>query len=277
MIKPEQIRVVVLDLDGTLLTSDRQLTPATVAVVEALKEQQILPVIATGRSYQAMSAYQKKLSVTTPVICFNGAAIYDGTTGAELFSQLLDEDIARTIIEEGRRLGLHTQGFSGEQLCYEQESREGEFYQQVTGLVPRLLNFDTLDPLGMTKMMYVSWDRETVTAAAERLEKTFNGRLSHCFSQPMFYEMFSGSVSKERALVQVLTYLGAGFDQVMVLGDGQNDIGMLTEAAVGVAVDNASEDVKAAADEVAPDHDQEGVAVFLDAYFQLGVLTKHES
>lgn len=223
-----------------------------------------------------MRGFQQQLSVTTPAICFNGAAIYDGATGTELFSQLLDEDIARTIIDEGRRFGLHTQGFSGEQLCYERESREGAFYQQVTGLVPRLVNFDTLKPLRMTKMMYVSWERETVAAAADRLEKAYHGRLSHCFSQPMFYEMFSGSVSKERALEQVLSHLGFTFDQVMVLGDGQNDMGMLREAAVGVAVDNASEEVKDAADEVAPDHDHEGVAVFLDQYFQLGVLEKHK-
>lgn len=265
------IQAVAFDLDGTLIDSNRALTPRTVQAVTALKERGVVPIIATGRSYRAMRSFKEQLRIDTPVICYNGATVFDGRNAEVLQETLLYDDVSREIIELGRMYGVHMHAFKQEELLFEQSSPEVEEYQRRIGFDGRLVDFDAMGQLHFTKMMYISEDQQAILPIAEQLERDFGSRLQHCFSLPIFYEMMDGAVSKHSALQFVLDDLGVDAGHVMAFGDGHNDISMLQGVGIGVAMANAREEVKACTPYSAPSNDADGVAVFLDSFFHLGI------
>jgi len=270
------IRAIAFDLDGTLLDSDRVLTPAVIKAIGLLKARGIVPIIATGRSFRAMAPYQEQLQITAPVICYNGAVVYHGESGEIMHSVLLDDEITREIIRIGRASNLHLHGFRDEQLLFEEDDAEIADYQARVGFSGTRVDFDTLEPLRMTKMMYIAEDPSRIEQAAVMLEEAFGERLHHCFSLPTFYEMIDGSASKEHALQRVLSDLGISPDHTMAFGDGGNDSAMLEAVRIGIAMDNAGDEVKLRSTFCAPGNDEDGVARFLDEFFHLGIFPEDE-
>lgn len=270
MNRPE-IAAVVFDLDGTLIGSDRTFSKVTIEAVERLKGRGISVILATGRSYRAMLPYKRALKLDTPTVNYNGAIVFGDSVDEVLTETLLDEDIARRIIELGRQFSIHTHGFRNEQLVFERLSEEAKAYQRQVGFEGTCVDFDSIDPLDLTKLMYMSSDHFTITKIATILTTEFSSRLQHCYSLPTFYEMMNGKVSKQTALEVVLERLGIDERQVMAFGDGHNDIPMLVSAAVGVAMGNSSDEVKRSVEHLALANDEDGVAHFLDDYFSLGL------
>ena len=89
------------------------------------------------------------------------------------------------------------------------------------------------------------------------------------FSNPVFLEFMKGGVSKGRALLEVADYLDISTENIMAFGDGQNDISMIETAGIGVAMENAADEVKSAADSITLSNNDDGVAVFLEEFFKL--------
>ncbi|MCK5202170.1 MAG: HAD-IIB family hydrolase, partial [Spirochaetales bacterium] len=85
----------------------------------------------------------------------------------------------------------------------------------------------------------------------------------------MFLEFMDGGVSKGSALFEVTDYLDISIDNIMAFGDGQNDISMIETAGIGIAMDNATDEVRAVADSITLSNNDDGVAVFLEEFFKL--------
>lgn len=270
MNRPE-IAAVVFDLDGTLIGRDRTLSEVTIEAVERLKGRGITVILATGRSYRAMLPYKRALKLDTPTVNYNGAIAFGDSVDDVLTETLLDDDIARRIIELGREHAIHTHGFRHEQLVFERLSEEAQAYQRQVGFEGTCVDFDSIHPLDLTKLMYMSSDTSTISTIAGILTDEFSSRLQHCYSLPTFYEMMNGKVSKQTALKVILDRLRIDEREVMAFGDGHNDIPMLTATAVGVAMGNSSDEVKRAVAYQALSNDEDGVARFLNDYFSLGL------
>ena len=265
------IKAIAFDFDGTLLDPTKQITPKTIEAIEALKARGIALILATGRSYRAMKPLQVQLGIHSPSINYNGAAVFDGTTGKATHEVLLDEDVARRIIEYGRTYELALHGFRHEGLLYERTTPEIERYQSHIGFEGKVVDFDSYDSLELTKLMYISHDKETISLAAGKLAEEFGDRLQQCYSLPFYYEMMNGSVSKGTALSMLLDDLGVSPSEAMSFGDGHNDLPMLLLTEVGVAMANAEDEVRAKTRYAAPSNAEDGVARFLDGFFKLGI------
>jgi Cof subfamily protein (haloacid dehalogenase superfamily) len=273
----KQVKVVFFDLDGTMINNRLELEQETIDAVNLILARGITPIIATGRSFEAAWQFLRRLHPHYPIICYNGAVIYADEGRQKLHEFTLDDEIARMVIELGREYELHTHGFFQGRLLYEEHSSDGDRYQNHGGLKAEIVNFDLMESLNFTKMMYVSDDRASILAAASRLDELFAARLSHYFSLPHFYEMVSGKVGKERAASILLDDLGLKPNQAMAFGDGHNDIGLLRYVGTGVAMGNSEQEVRLASDYVAPDNDDFGVARFLDAAFGLDLFNQAKS
>ncbi len=263
------IKAIAFDFDGTLLNPNKELTPKTLEAVELLKERGISIILATGRSYRAMLPLQQQLKTHTPSINYNGAAVYDVTTGVAIHEVLLEEEIARKIIAYGREYGLHTHGFRHERLLFEVETPEITNYQNHVKFSGTKVDFDSYDSLEMTKMMYISDDKKTIAHIASLLEAEFGQRIQHCYSLSTYYEMTDGSVNKGRALSMVLEEIKVDQAQSMSFGDGHNDLPMLLFSEIGVVMANASEEVRKQTAYTALSNTEDGVAHFLDDFFKL--------
>ena len=265
--KKNSIKAIAFDMDGTLLTDDKKISSRTRRCFEALKEQGITLVLSTGRSFEALEPYKNDLNLNHPVICYNGARIL-GNNGNLIMDHQLQDDISRYIIDFARGEGLHIQIYRNGKLYFEKRTPEADFYENHVNVKGTVVNFNDFNPPGFTKIMYLG-DHDYLDGLGKSIKKHFGKRLSVMFSNPIFLEFMDGGVSKGSALFEVADYLGIGIDSVMAFGDGQNDISMIETAGIGVAMNNAANEVKAVADSITLSNNDDGVAVFLEDFFEL--------
>ena len=264
-----KVKAIAFDMDGTLLTDDKQISSRTRRCFKALEERGISLVLSTGRSFEALEPYKNDLNLNHPVICYNGARIL-GNKGEIIKEHLLPDEISRFIIDFARKERVHIQIYRNGNLYYERSTPEAEFYENHVSIKGKIVNFDDFTPLGFTKMMYLG-DHNYLEGLGASIKKHCGKNLSVMFSNPMFLEFMDGEVSKGKALFEVADHLGIGIDSVMAFGDGENDISMIETAGIGVAMSNAANEVKAVADSVTLSNNDDGVAVFLEDFFELNV------
>ncbi len=267
--KKSSIKAIAFDMDGTLLTDDKKISSRTRRCFEALEEQGVALVLSTGRSFEALEPYKNDLNLNHPVICYNGARIL-GNSGNLIKDHSLPDDIARYIIDFARENGVHIQIYRNGKLYFEKRTLEADFYENYVNVKGKVVNFEDLNLHGFTKIMYLG-DHDYLDGLGTAIKKHFGKRLSVMFSDPMFLEFMDGGVSKGRALFEVADHLNIKIDNIMAFGDGQNDISMIETAGIGVAMDNATDEVKAVADSITLSNNDDGVAVFLEEFFWLDV------
>ncbi len=258
----KKIKLVALDMDGTLLTDEKKISPVTKDCLSALTQMGIYVVIITGRSYEALKPYKEELGLETPVICYNGSQIVDGKTGRIMKDYTLPDKSSRYIIDFARKNDIHVQGYKEGVLYFEERRPESEMYESHVNLKGRIVNFDSMDPLDFTKMMYVG-DHENLRKAMEKVEAGIGDTTSIMFSNTEFLEFMRKGVSKGEALHMLLSDMNIAPEEVIAFGDGDNDVPLIQAAGTGVAMGNASPAVKEAADITAPSNNDDGIAVVL--------------
>ncbi len=263
-----QIQIVALDLDGTLLNRQQEISPTNKAVIAELTARGIEVIICTGRPYIAMHPFQTQLGLETPLICFNGARMVD-SNGNYLIHTTLPHHISQRLMAIAKEEGVYAHGFVDNRWLVTDFDETAKTYSGKSGIVAEVVDFTSITPLEFTKMMYID-KPEALQRVNERLSAELGDTIYKAFSWVTYLEVMNKESSKAKALEWYLKEQGLSPENLLVMGDGGNDIEMLKLAGVGVAMDNASAEVKAVADLVAPHHDNDGVGVFLREFFGLG-------
>jgi Cof subfamily protein (haloacid dehalogenase superfamily) len=261
------IRLLALDLDGTILADLHTIPPRTQAAIRGAVERGVYVSIATGREYDITHPFIEVLSLTTPTICCQGGLIYNGYTGETinhdgvsipLTHQLID--LART-----RRLALHLcLGGSG---TYTESATpfSRKILGDVGGLVEEVADLKQVVTIPPTKGLIVH-PADEAGALATELQAILNGRLNVFRSHTMLIEVTSPTVSKGHALAFLANYYNIPQSEVMAIGDQDNDIEMIAWAGLGIAMGNASAGAKAVADVIAPPLSEEGAAWAIEKF-----------
>jgi Cof subfamily protein (haloacid dehalogenase superfamily) len=258
--------VVASDLDGTIVRSDGTFSARTVAAIEAVEAAGSTFVMVTGRPSRWMGAIAEQTGHRGLAVCANGALLYDLHTEQVSRSWLMSTDAAHAVVEALRE-ALPGIAFAVERLelgfAHEPEYR------------PR---WDSTDPLtqgpveqllsaGVVKLLarHEELDADSLLAAARDAVRD-SAELTHS-SRDGLLEISAAGVSKASGLASVCEDLGVEPEGVVAFGDMPNDLPMLAWAGLGVAVANAHPEVLAAADEVCPRNDEDGVAELLSRWF----------
>lgn len=253
----KDIRLLLLDLDGTLLSSQKTVLPRTLAALERCREKGLLISIATSRGEQNALSYLELLkpdvviSSAGALVRLHGEAVYvNGFTGKETTQLLRDlKHIA------GRTLPMTVDGvedyYRNYQLPPEETDRTWE-----TGILTDFENFC----LPCLKICFETDD--------PALAKHIGAALPHCdlirFSDGNWYKLTPRGVNKESAISQLCSHLGFTPDAIAAFGDDYADLGMLGLCGLGIAMGNAIPEVQAAADEVIGTNDEDGIALWLE-------------
>jgi Cof subfamily protein (haloacid dehalogenase superfamily) len=254
------IRLLVTDVDGTLVRSDRTLAPSTIEAAGLLRRNDIRLALVSARAVAGLDMLVEPLDIDTPRAGFNGGVILrpDGTLLAE---HVLDREVARTAIDLLNRAGLDVWVFAdGEWLLTdpaayyipsEQRSiampwREVESFAPVLGRIH--------------KIMGSGRDFELVADMATVLQVRLSGQASVHRSQLYYIDVTPTEATKGNALRTIATALGIAPDAVACIGDMPNDVPMFHASARSFAMGNAPDEVKAEADHVVADHDEDGWA-----------------
>jgi Cof subfamily protein (haloacid dehalogenase superfamily) len=259
------VQAFACDLDGTLIGRDGLLRPRTLAAIARAQAAGIPVLVATGRMFRSVARYLEQPGFRDPVVCYQGAAVVDPATGEFLLHEPLELDIAREAITALLASGVSPNVYVDDRLYVAEETEYSRAYSGFQHLpvteVGDLLAWLEEPP---TKLVAVA-EPERLAQIRPGLERAFAGRVFVTTSLPHMLELGHLGASKGSGIAFVARLLGLDLAHVVALGDGENDVELLEWAGRAVAVANAHPRAIAAADEIAPSVDDEGVAVTIEA------------
>lgn len=260
----QEFRLIVSDLDGTLLNSDHELTETTARLLDDLIACGTLFTVATGKTYPSTVQHIERFGIAVPVICGNGTLVHS-PDGAILHEALLDVDLAIGAIRIARAVHITPIVYSGAGLVTDSWDDGVDLlmahHEPAPVVVPDLESAlrETYPP---NKIVFMNTDDlDEVVIFQSRLERDY-GRQAQILRSGLssLVELLPMGATKGTALAYVLGHLGISSEQVIAFGDNFNDVDMIRHAGLGVAMANGPEAVQSAADYVTATNDQDGVA-----------------
>jgi Cof subfamily protein (haloacid dehalogenase superfamily) len=263
------IRAICSDIDGTLLNSERDLSPRLKSIINQFPKEFPL-ILASSRMPNAMRHLLRDLDKPSePLIAYNGGFVLD-KSGNVIDSVEIPLNLVAEILEMTRKTEIHVSLYHGENWYEPKEDYWAKREIQNTKVEPTWMNGkDVLDlwsknNLGAHKVM-VMGDSNEISWLFGELHFEHSNELHLYRSKDTYIEIAPRKISKATALKLVLDRLyDFGMEQVIAFGDNYNDIDLLQSVGWGVAVSNARQEVKAVAKEITLHHKEDGVAVTLE-------------
>lgn len=262
------IRLLTIDLDGTLVTDVKHIPTRTRAAITAAMAQGVMVALATGREYRVAAKVAAELGLNSPVICYNGNVVRDYRTDELVSATFVPLDISRQMIKLARQqkyplIMFMTRGNYTElpsSLMEETIAANGTRLKTANNLLTLLT--EKKQPI---KFLTVQPAAETA-AVFQQMMTTFGDKLTVVQSAPIYVEAFWPTASKGAALRLLAERNQIPLEATMAIGDHDNDMSMLEVAGFSVAMGNGSPGAKAAADVVGPAVEAEGVAWAIETY-----------
>lgn len=265
-------RLVVTDVDGTLLTSRHEVTSAAVDAVRRVRDSGVDVVLATSRPPLALLPILARLNLLEPAVFIGSQGAITGSFTAEGRLRVVERhpmplDLARVAVAAAVDAGLAVSWYSGEEWLVSHLDDEVRREARVVGFEPTVADLDA-QSIGPDKLLLIAPDESPATLPA--LVAAVPRGLHAQTSNPTYLEITRADVDKASALRELCRVQGIPAEAVVAIGDGMNDLGMLTFAGTAVATANARPEVIAAAHFVTSTNDEDGVARALDALFADG-------
>src|SRR6185437_14192324 len=268
---PERYRLVVVDVDGTLLDSQHQLPPRVAAAIRATRQHGLAVALATGKMLRSVRTLIEAMDLRGPQITLNGAALVLAETGEPLAYHPLRQDDRHLAIELTRASApdVLITHFLLDTIMVDQPEHPllpvllsyGE--KQITP-VPSLL----ADDLPPAAKILLAGTHEQLHDLRRVVTPVLAPRLIVTTTAPDFLEFFDPAAGKGNGLAALLDALKLPHEAVIAIGDGENDLPLFAQVGLSVAMGNASAAVQRAADLVIGSNDAAGVADFLDDLLQ---------
>lgn len=263
-----RIDLVAIDIDGTLLSTEKLLPVTTQRVIARCVERGVKIVLASARPPRSVREIHRLLKLNTMSIHYNGALICDLPANRHWCHVPLDPQLVKSIIALARKINPRVM-ISVEVLDKWYTDGVEEAYMPMTAPAGRSPDFvgplDTVLTSPVTKLMLLD-EPSRLAPVRGSIAKVFAGRVAMAVSDNYLIQLMNPQADKSAALQRVATAYGIPQRHVMAIGDAPNDCGMLRWAGLGVAVANAWVEVLDAADAVVPPNDVGGVAYALQHY-----------
>jgi Cof subfamily protein (haloacid dehalogenase superfamily) len=263
-------KIIALDMDGTLLNSQKQISPVTKAAISKARAHGIRVVLASGRPLAGIRAKLAELDITSDqdyVLHFNGSVVENVATGEVIYREILSGKAAKQIAKVAKELNVNTHAFSQEYgLISPQVSKYTEVEAEINGIDINVMEFDTLaDDHPIIKAMIVA-EPAKLTQAIAQLPKELYQQYTIVQSAPYFLEFLNTKSNKGAGLKMIADHLGIPATQVMCMGDVENDHHMIEYAGLGIAMANGMEETKKLADFITLSNDEDGVAYAIEKF-----------
>lgn len=263
-------RLVVADIDGTLVTRAREITPGVLAAVRTAQAEGVRVCLATGRIWPSARPYFEHLDADPPAILYNGGLVYDFRTDTVLRRTNLEYAHARAVLEILREVPeVQPHLYAGDRIYTGRINELTDRYRRKDSVqveeVGDLVAFLPRDPM---KILIVG-ARPDLERVVSRI-RTIPMPINTVFSEETYLEILPAGSSKGAALEFVAAHLGIPLADVVAVGDNLNDLEMLRTAGLGVAMGNAPEALKAAAAVVTRTNDEEGLRDVIEQFILHG-------
>lgn len=262
-------RLIAIDLDGTLVRSDQSISPRTIDTLRRAQQAGVKVAVASGRptfgtAYAADALCLKELGGY--VMSYNGGEIYDWQSKERLFAQTLNCEIIPYLSKCAKEHDMAIMTYAGNEVLSESPNNQ---YVQYSSMRNRMPIHHTSDfvaaarKAGVVKCTIVG-DPAPLQDLETTMRRELEGKAGVFRSEPFFLEIVPSGIDKAQGLEFLLNHIGAKREELLAFGDGYNDIPMLQFAGTGVAMGNAHEEIKNAADRIALSNDDDGLAIEIE-------------
>ena len=273
-----KIKAIVMDVDGTLTNGKKQITEKTKEVLLKSQSKGIKLILASGRPTTGLIGFAKELEMDKNnglLVSFNGSKVVDCETFEELFNEPMSIEEGKAVLEHMKKFEVRPMVDKGEYMLVnnvfdnkiyarngqeiniiEYESRGGNY---------KLCEIDDLAE-------YIDYPLNKILTAGQpdylkehyrEMMEPFKDKLSCMFTADFYFEFTAKGIDKAKALETVLKPMGINEDEIISFGDGQNDLSIIKYAGIGVAMENAVDELKEQADEITLSNEDDGIAYSL--------------
>ncbi len=265
------IRVLALDLDGTLTNSQKEITPRTMAALKAAMAQGVAVVLASGRPTVGIEPLAKALDLYQSggyILSYNGGTILDCKTGQVLYQNKFPPQLIPELCEFARVQDVAILTYNSAGVICERPTDPWALKECEINKIPMIEVLNLTEAIeGSISKMLLTLDPAKMPAVEAALSAQCKGRVDVYRSCAFFIEAVPLGVAKDASLAALLKTLGLTRHNLMACGDGMNDRSMIAYAGVGVAMQNAENAVKAVADYITlADNDHDGVAEAIERF-----------
>lgn len=268
----KKIKLVALDVDGTLLNSANEITERNLKAIKKAKKEKIRIVLVTGRPLKGVLSQIAKLNIFSKddyIITINGAVISTIDGKIILKKEVLTSADCQEVAKQAQALHSSFQLVSAENIYTLENpiSPYSVFDAGLTGMP--LYTYSKLEDIlakdQIIKIMFLA-GKEQLTQTIQKLPVYLKKKYTMIRTLDYYYEFLKKNVSKGSALATLAKHLGINKDQIIAVGDNENDISMIQYAGLGVAMGNADQLVQESADVVTLSNDEDGVAEVFNNY-----------
>ena len=268
-----KIKLVAMDLDNTLLNSDKQISKHTQEVLKEAIRQGVYIVPATGRIFKAIPDFLRNIEGVRYAVCCNGATVYDQYEDCIIYTNHLSKDVTFSLFNILEKYHCTHDIYQNGQGYMERRYLEHLSEYNVEGHLLKLVNDTRLpvedlrlhienQPLGIEKINAFFDDMEQRSAAIDELVEKNIASVSSALQNNIELNQFG--CDKGDGLTHLAEILGLTMDEVMACGDAGNDTMMIKAAGIGVVMENGREELKEIADFVTKTNDEDGVAYAIE-------------
>jgi len=271
-VKNNRYKLLVVDIDGTLLNKNGNISAVDKKALARAVDSGIQVSLSTGRVVQASLRFINQLSLDGYHMFFDGALVYNPKKDEEVYVESISKELVRQMIDFAHLVGIDIDLYSATHFFAERETWATDIRRNFFKLVPTIVDF--------TKI----WQKERiikggiVVSSAEEKTKAndfylhfqnnlnFSWTMTPAYPDIDFINVIAHDVSKGKALEALTSFLEIPLTEVIAIGDGVNDIPLLSSVGLAIAMDNAPDELKAVADYVTLDVEHNGVAAAISKF-----------
>lgn len=265
------IKLVATDIDGTILPYTGEFTYGVKNCIRRMRDLGIKVVIVTGRMHKGAIKIAQRLALDTPVVSYNGGYIKDFYNKV-LYEKYLEPDYTKQIIDWARRNNVHINLYSDDNLYSEEDCEEVRRYSKYQKLNFTIKSFDDIEYDKIHKLLAIDYrNAERVTDWVNTMSERFP-ELYIIKSTPYFCEFSPKDATKACAVNFLQKYWGLNKDEILTIGDQDNDIELLKAGGISVAMANGTEGLKEVADYITDTVENDGFVKAMEEF----VLSAHK-
>lgn len=263
-------KLIALDMDGTLLNSDKQISARNKQAIAAAKAKGVQVVLVSGRPVEGMMDYVKQLDMMNEgdfVLSYNASVVQKTVDLEVVQSRILKGSDAKNLASIANDLGVHVHAFTQRHgLITPKHNYYTTHEATVNGLEVNELDFSELeDDEAVMKVMMID-EPDLLSNAIANMPSIATEQYTMVQSAPFFLEFLNPSSNKGAGVGMLATHLGIDASEVIGMGDAGNDKHLIEYAGMGVAMGNATDDIKAIASHITASNDEDGVAIAIEKF-----------
>ena len=262
-------KLIAVDMDGTLLKKDKTISKVTQKAIQHAKNKGVRIVLASGRPIEGLQRYLEELNLISEkdyVLSFNGSIVQNTATKEVIKKNILSGEDLHYLYELSQQLGVNIHAFSNLGCITPKMSQYSELEGQINDIPVLEVDYNSVsNEEDIIKVMMID-EPKVLAKAIKNLPDAVYEKYTVVRSAPYFLEFINKNAGKAEGVKALAEHLGIDQKEIICIGDAGNDLDMIQFAGLGVAMGNAFEEVKEAADYITRDNDEDGVAHVIEKF-----------